>query len=185
MSKDMNLDFRTWQSPFLDLMLNSGNSDQRAISPSLRDASCLHAVLSGFFLLEVDSHPLLHLENAFFVILCSWKNAALLYLTPQHPQRELGFSLLLFPPCVTYTLTIGCMQQGCWHICPSHWTLSWLRGEAMLTSFLSSFIHQSIHWLSFCYVLSLWGLQPHSRPNLVHQRGCKWEWREGKIFQKT
>lgn len=60
----MNLDFGIWQSLCPNLTLRSGNSDQRAVSLSQRDTSCLHVLLLMVPLLKGNMHPLLLLENA-------------------------------------------------------------------------------------------------------------------------
>lgn len=66
----------------------------------------------------------------------------------------------------------------------SHWTLSWLKVPAMLTSSLNSPIHQSVHWLSICYVLSPWGLQPHSLDPTSPTRGSTENGRKRKPSRK-
>lgn len=78
---------------------------------------------------------------------------------PYAPSERIS-SFLLLSSSVSFTLWLIHVWPHCWYICSSHWTLSWLRVKAMLTSFLNSSIHQSINSLiEHLLCAKLWSLE--------------------------
>lgn len=114
-------------------------------------------------------HPLF-LKNS-----CS----ALLDLSPSS-ERIRSFPPLFLPCHLHFVSCVAALLI----LCSSRWTLSWLKVETMLASFLNSSVHQPIHWLSIYYVLSCeaWHQgqrRPHSKPS-----GSAWENWEEQVCQE-